>query len=305
MNKVSDGQVREVAWSRWGIDLKRMGQEWHGACPQCGGKDRFWINSAGHYQCRQCTFTGWLDDGKSLDPIELAKWLEEKKSQEARRLIDIQNRLRELRASEHSAYLRGRDDEASWIAKEYFNAQGINDYLIERYQLGYVPDHPVDVGDRIDRLPAYTIPIRHPMTGELVNYQFRLKDPVPSGVGKYRQISGLPASAFYARPMPDGIKGDAVVVEGAKKSIVTYDRLGGKIQVVGLPGATPSRQLLEQLKPFSRIWLVLDPGCEEQADRIKFHLPQTSIVVAPGKIDDLFLGGMTVQQFRNLCKRTR
>jgi hypothetical protein len=40
------------------LNLKQIAKgEWHGACPSCGGKDRFWIsqfNSEVKVQCRQC-----------------------------------------------------------------------------------------------------------------------------------------------------------------------------------------------------------------------------------------------------------
>jgi hypothetical protein len=54
----------EPSWDEWSgniifdLGLKKTAKaEWHGACPHCGGKDRFWIspnngNVAVH--CRQC-----------------------------------------------------------------------------------------------------------------------------------------------------------------------------------------------------------------------------------------------------------
>lgn len=51
-------------WPEWGqrivdgLDLKRTAKgEWHGACPNCGGTDRFWIselNGEVKVHCRQC-----------------------------------------------------------------------------------------------------------------------------------------------------------------------------------------------------------------------------------------------------------
>ena len=51
-------------WSQYGqaiinqLELKKLAVgEWHGACPNCGGKDRFWISeyqSEVRVHCRQC-----------------------------------------------------------------------------------------------------------------------------------------------------------------------------------------------------------------------------------------------------------
>ena len=53
-----------VSWDEYAgniisaLNLKQLSKgEWHGACPACGGKDRFWIsqfNSEVKVQCRQC-----------------------------------------------------------------------------------------------------------------------------------------------------------------------------------------------------------------------------------------------------------
>lgn len=50
-------------------NLKRMGHELTGPCPQCGGDDRFSINlRKGVFQCRNC------DDGRG-DVIQMVRWL--------------------------------------------------------------------------------------------------------------------------------------------------------------------------------------------------------------------------------------
>ena len=40
------------------LNLQQLARgEWHGACPNCGGKDRFWISQYQgevRVQCRQC-----------------------------------------------------------------------------------------------------------------------------------------------------------------------------------------------------------------------------------------------------------
>ena len=43
-----------AAYRARGLQPRRSGPEWHGPCPSCGGRDRFWIGSDGRVGCRQC-----------------------------------------------------------------------------------------------------------------------------------------------------------------------------------------------------------------------------------------------------------
>src|SRR5947207_3380770 len=55
---------------RRGIELKRVGAEYIGPCPKCGGEDRFAVNTAkGVWNCRGC--------GKGGDVIELVEHLDD------------------------------------------------------------------------------------------------------------------------------------------------------------------------------------------------------------------------------------
>lgn len=67
-------------WASYGqaiidrLELKKFGSEYHGACPSCGGKDRFWITE---YQgevrthCRQCGTENFQDIQKALQEMGL------------------------------------------------------------------------------------------------------------------------------------------------------------------------------------------------------------------------------------------
>ena len=67
-------------WSQYGqaiidrLELKKFGSEYHGACPSCGGKDRFWITE---YQgevrthCRQCGTENFQEIQKALQEMGL------------------------------------------------------------------------------------------------------------------------------------------------------------------------------------------------------------------------------------------
>jgi hypothetical protein len=307
---VTDSYVKETARRRWGIEVHRLGREWHSLCPFCGtGTDRFWINPHAHFQCRQCNTQGWLDDDQvEIDPETYLELQMKASAEEAVRQADIQRRLKELRTqAEQDAYLLGRDDERRLQAKIYFNSQGISDYCIKKYGLGFMPDHSIAHNGGYLRLPAYTIPIREPVNWEIVNYQFRLVDP-PEGVGRYLQTYGIPSAAFYAEQTPEGFE-EAICVEGAKKSIVVYDRIEARLQVVGLPGCNPGKEVLGEIKKLGlrKLWLILDPGCEVQEEKIKSFLAGVNVktVHVPGKVDDLWLGGMKLSEFRSYLKQAR
>jgi hypothetical protein len=145
-------------------------------------------------------------------------------------------------------------------------------------------------------LEAYTIPIRDPNTSELVNVQYRLVDP-PQGVGKYRQEYGIPARSFYAHPHTGG---DVLIVEGAKKAIVLDQLLDNSMQVVGLPGVSPSDTLIDELKGYNRKWFLPDPDVQAAPlQRFRERLSNLKIVRLPVKPDDAVVQcGMGRGEFR-------
>ena len=63
-NFTQDIKFKPAYWDEWshkiisGLGLKQLAKgEWHGACPNCGGTDRFWIkdhNGEVKVHCRQC-----------------------------------------------------------------------------------------------------------------------------------------------------------------------------------------------------------------------------------------------------------
>jgi hypothetical protein len=304
-NQITNDFVILTASRRWGLTVKRTGHEWHSPCPVCGGRDRFWINQDGHYQCRHCPTSGWLDDdrkGFKPDPILMQKWKDDIQAEQAiqeKKNTDWQNGF------DTGKQWRDWHDQMTQDNRTGWNMQGISNYLIDKYELGYIPNKIVktDGGELV--LPAYTIPIRNPIDQRIVNIQFRLDNP-PIGVGKYRQVNGISAREFYAETGTGDCEPDAaIVLEGAKKAIVTYDHLEGAIQVVGLPGCSPSDAIVERLKHYSRIWIALDPGAERAAQRLKEKLPQARVMNLPGKPDDLFIGGMSANQFREYAKQGR
>jgi phage/plasmid primase-like uncharacterized protein len=49
-HELNGSKYKPAYWSEWSqqiiaeLDLKQIAKgEWHGGCPSCGGRDRFWI----------------------------------------------------------------------------------------------------------------------------------------------------------------------------------------------------------------------------------------------------------------------
>lgn len=62
-------------------DLKRTGQEWHGPCWRCGGRDRFIVFKDGRGWCRQCSWKG--------DSIQLLRDRDGLSFREAKRALGL------------------------------------------------------------------------------------------------------------------------------------------------------------------------------------------------------------------------
>ena len=68
----ANGNTTTAYWDEWSskiievLGLKKISNEWHGSCPNCGGKDRFWIteyHGEVKVNCRQC------EDWKAINEI--------------------------------------------------------------------------------------------------------------------------------------------------------------------------------------------------------------------------------------------
>jgi hypothetical protein len=289
--------IPTLVQERYGMVAKKQGREYHSPCPDCGGRDRMvWYgDDKGNGFCRQCLKTFWLTDLKQLDPLErLALEQQARANMEREKQMQAQN----LKTwQEKQAYRQGWNDALSYAAREWWHTQGIGDESISRYELGYrkYPIENARTGERLS-LDAYTIPIHDPDTWDVVNMQYRLINAPPT-IGKYRQASGIPARSFYARPHTGG---DVVIVEGAKKAIVLNQLLEDSIQVVGLPGITPSERLIDELSGYKRKWFLPDPDVQDgPIHRLTSILDNVHVVRLPVKPDDAVTGcGMGKQELR-------
>lgn len=256
---------------RWGHlpDIKQRGpNEWSSACGICGGggnrrdlSDRFRMfgaeptrNARGF--CRQCGFFSWADEDlpterPSREQIEAA-------TAERLRLLEIEHgRIKEKlqRVADADFWKRWHDDMEP-VQRGMWYEQGINDWAIETYRLGYCADYTTFYNGEDWHSPTMTIPHYGP-AWELVNIQHRLLNPPEPG-DKYRQMAGIPAAMFLTEPdVP--LTGAVLVVEGAKKAIVTYLNIGHELTIVGIPSKSPSIDMLEKLDSCEPVYLALDP----------------------------------------------
>lgn len=307
---------------RWGHlpDLKqRGGNEWSSSCPQCGGggnrrdlSDRFRMfggdntsNARGF--CRQCNYFSWADE--DLPGERPSREQIEATTKERLRLLEIEHqRIKDkLQRVADSDFWRRWHDNMEPSHRQMWERQGIEPYFIDYYSLGYCADHETYYNGQEWHSPSMTIP--HYGAGwTLTNIQHRLLNPPEPG-DKYRQMAGIPAAMFLTEP-EEKLSGPVLVVEGAKKGIVTYTNLGTESGlVVAIPSKTPSPDMLEKLIDCEPIYLALDPDAYFQTitkdgrkippmvNRIGAKLDGRAIAVKlPVKPDDFFFihGGKPV-----------
>lgn len=255
--------------------------------------------------CRQCHYFSWADEGQEpLDPERI-----EKANRERVRLLQDENlRIRDkLRRIADSDFWRRWHSEMTAEQRKLWHRQGVIDFFIDYYNLGYCADHTTYYDGQEWHSPTMTIP-HYWLDWELVNIQHRLLRPPEAG-DKYRQMAGVPASLFLTEP-EERLTGAVLVVEGAKKAIVTYTHLGTeplgfRLNVVAVPSKTPSGTMLDQLKDADPVYLMLDPDAYLPAAKgrraavatiaRKLSPERVRLIKLPAKPDDFFTmyGGET------------
>lgn len=308
----ADEEIRALAYQRWGVHLKPGGKYLFGPCPFCrGGHDRFNIwKQGGNFWCRNCREKGWLEDNRKdwkPDPelyTELQNLLKQEESKQLATLAWLRSKW--IQGALVEKWNAGMQEEQ----REYWRGEGIPEWAVNYYKLGYCPDK-VFRGDDDNEFhsPAYTIPVYEPSTWQLVNIQYRLLEAGPGMGGKYRQEAGIPASAFYTRR--GLLEGKAIIVEGAKKAIVVLECIEKACQVIGWPSMTPGGKLIRDMATFAGgLWIILDPGSNnegatERAAKILHPVP-VRWVEMPTKPDDAIVKyGMDKEGLRGYLKQAR
>jgi hypothetical protein len=206
--------------------------------------------------CRQCRYFSWVDEDlpnerPSQEQIAIA-------TAERLRLLEIEHqRVKEkLQRVASADFWKRWHEDMEPIQRGMWYQQGINDWAIETYQLGYCGDYTFFYDGTEYHSPTMTIP-HFGHSWELVNIQHRLLLPPEPG-DKYRQMADVPAAMFLTEP-DNELSGSILVVEGAKKAIVTHLNFGHELTTVGIPSKTPSLDMLEKLDRCEPVYLALDP----------------------------------------------
>lgn len=284
-----------LAFAKWGIRVEREGRAWEGMCPFEGvGEDRFVIWEEGNYWCHACGVKGWLVSAPQISE-------EQRKQREQDLEAERQKRLAEWKHYNHMEQLIQFHDSMRQQNLDWWAAQGIKKDLVDKYLLGFNPHKVVKVRNTEEReFSAYTIPIFNLKRTELENIQSRLID-APKEVQKYRQERRIPAAEFYASDQTDG---SLLVVEGSKKAIVISKLVDYALQVIGIPGISCSKDIIERMRAFKNIFVIPDPGAEQHvqrfADILRLEVRRVSI---PVKVDDAAVQyHMTKDDLRGMLK---
>jgi len=246
------------------ITLKHVsGDEYAGACPWCGGDDRFRVWETGNYWCRpgpgHCGREGWVDElaGEKLSEherrllaLEARQARLERQQQEQERRLTKLERLQKMRPD--LQYHRNLNEEAI----EYWLSEGIYDDAIKQHHLGYCDACPT-----FRQSASYTIPV-YDYDTKLVNVRHRLI--TPDNTGKYRpECAGLGTSLYHAEALQEPLP-RILIVEGEKKSIVLSQH---NFTSVGLMGKSFRwrRQWFDWFKDHGEIVIALDPDAMDSA----------------------------------------
>ena len=309
--------------------LKKVSaHQYAGPCPKCGGTDRFNVDPARGWFCRQCTgepgnggeyahwndqidFLRWLHglDYKSATvrllgrvdctPEEIERMaVERKASDEQRKAEDEAARLialEELRADPELFIYQ--DNIAIFdYARQLWQDRGLTNFWQKAYGVGYCEER---FGSDTLTIPYYRL---NEQTGkhEIIGLRHRLIQNI--GGGKYRpHIAGLGNNLYYAYPTAH-LFGTVLVVEGEIKAMVTHAALwqgedpepvDPQLFVVGIPGKSYKPEWIAELNKADRVIICLDPDAQKEARSLAQSLSiQAKVINLPGKIDDLILAGV-------------
>lgn len=323
------GQLPPLLSRKWG-HLPYIKQttptSWSAACPVCGERDhksgtgdpdRFVMYVGGESgsprgHCRKCGYFAWADDDEQVTEEEREEWRRVAEETEARKRLLKERKLLSLQEDEwYWRFTEMTDEQRYWWRKE-----GIPDSLQTYMRLGYIDNKGYNHRGELHYSPALVIPY-FDVGWKPLNVQYRLLDPV-EGAGKYRFTTKLDASIYLTDPDRDKV-GPALVVEGAKKALVTYLELVLRsdvrdYNVVAVPAKQVSAYQSEQLSGFSRIYLLLDPdagsspdGDNELAKAVdSIGRDRVYVLSLPDKVDDMInAGNLSGEQIVKLIKHAR
>jgi DNA primase len=282
-------------------DLKRVaasgGGEWAGACPFCGGRDRFRVQPSGggggRWLCRGCTDGKWQDGiafGQRLWPAlpfgqvcerlaVHAAGLQEQKSVPHRpgQPPAYQSPDLEWQRTAHQAVevcARNLWEPSAAEARAYLHSRHLEDETLQYWQIGYSPGAkfgklwvprgvllPGQAGDQVWYLKVALLPgdpVRCQGCGQ--NVPARQPCPFCGTVSKYRGVKGnRPAALFGADDLPGAWA--ALFVEGEMDALTAWQALRDVVAVCTLGSASNQPDLATwgaYLLPLEAILAVYD-----------------------------------------------
>jgi hypothetical protein len=309
-----------IEWAeKAGAVFHKSSSDWRSHCPLHGGDDKsafavYEENGKQHYKCfsgpcgqgdlmdfiqawQKCdkaTAYRILGGEEQPDPAQVARNAEEK----ARRAIA------ELEAAQEKAarVLEDLRREHTWLtyhnnllengkARKMWRDRGIPDDWQDYWQFGYCPDFTYSTDGARATSPTITIPIVAADL-EIVNIRHRLLQPI-NPKDKYRpDRPGLVASPFIGMPCLGWNTDPILVVEGEIKAAVTYSTIyrdGEPMQVIGIPGKTAYRSMVDSLKGHT-VYICFDPDAQAEAIDAARQVGG-KVVTIPMKIDDAIVAG--------------
>lgn len=260
-------------------ELKKVagtnGGEYHGACPKCGGKDRFVVQPNARpnprWFCRQCypsggdaiAFLMWyqgLDFKDAANELDL-HWLEIQNNFRSQSKLDrptlsyarekqtgSDNPRWQARAHAFIEYAQNKMWESDTM-RRYLWERGFYDRTIKQYGLGYNP-RAVNDDWGLDKkvwLPAgLVIPYEHGEHSTITKIRIRRSDYKPGDtIGKYIPPAGVKNTAYLTRRIQ---RGDyVVIVEGELDAIIFKQEVIAPHVVALATGGTQGAKLLKYL----------------------------------------------------------
>ena len=290
--------------------------KWHCFTGNCGGGDgiefvRKWQGLGFREACE------WIL-GERITDLESLKESATKRLEEAR-LDEIaatqrkEARLRELQETEkHIAYYEQRM-KSQW-ARDAWTQAGIDEGMQEFYYLGANEDFRYWEKKIEYHSPTLTIPYFDEwMNPIFINH--RLVNPI-NPKSKYRpDMSGIDVPDYLAIPKL-GYDGEyVIIVEGAKKAMVTWNKAPSESQVIGVSTQGAYRQLEEKLKGSIGKRVIVIPDPDKVTEKNEKVLTQSrdlaralggKILRVPEKIDDYIVrAGISPNSFYKLLKQSR
>lgn len=282
-----------------GLDRERFvradHKSWRGPCPRCGGHRRLLIFTDHAFPkwncvCDGCGLHAWADQlepavRQPISAEQRAEWAARNQREAAERTERRREKLAEFTRDELWAELHERltaEHRSQWAA------WGIPAEWQDYLRLGFTPDKLYRGADgELHHSAAFTIPYFH-ANFSFQTLQYRLFEP-PTPTDRYRFEQGLGTTFYQAEP-ESAVGAQAVIVEGAKKAMVTHIYGGSGATVLAVPSKADFGGVAEAVKNCEIVYVLLDPDAGYRARKLTGEIGLSArLATLPGKVDDVIL----------------